>query len=472
MSNNSPQAGARSDKGPARSANEDAFWVSDARFPLQLGALYLVADGVGGQEHGATAAQKAVQVISTAFYHLRRSGSAIPEALNDAIHQANQAIYEQAQALNVSRMGCTLVAAVQHESTLYIAHVGDARAYLLMENRLRKLTRDDTWVQKQVDAGIITYEEAEKHELRNIVTQVLGNKLDITVHQSTHRDLRAGDIFLLCSDGLHGVLGDADMYLLLKNNPPQEAADALVQAAIDAQTKDNVTAVVVNMGLQKVRRGKVPPPPPKPEPEDEQPAGRQRPPAWVIATIATIALIVIGFLLYSLWSSGDEPTPTAPASLEQTGVEPLVVSPDTAVPPTLEPTQPPPTEALAIPTAIVPTAALPTATPLPAPTLPPPPTETPAPQLGCVVYDGQLFVWQDNQVFSNTCDHVAQAGQVLFNGDIVEIIDNNLIQANGPDQSCDPHQFINVRSVEQPALAGWVIAFGIQPIQPGDVCPP
>lgn len=293
MSNHSPQVGAKSDKGPTRSANEDAFWVSGVQSPLKYGALYLVADGVGGQEHGAVAAQQAVQVISTAFYQLRQSGATIPQALNDSILQANQSIYERAQAMNVSRMGCTLVTAVQHEGQLYVAHVGDARAYLLMENHLRRLTRDDTWVQKQVDAGIITYEEAARHELRNVVTQVLGNKLDITVHQSAAYELRAGDTYLLCSDGLHGVLSKEQLFKLMKNNPPQVAADALVKAAIEAQTKDNVTAVVVNSGIKKARRGKVPPPP-------KQESDRTGLPLWVIVTFVTAVLLLLGFLIYNL----------------------------------------------------------------------------------------------------------------------------------------------------------------------------
>ena len=266
MSNHLPQVGAKSDKGPTRSANEDAFWVSDAHSP--------------------------VQVISAAFYQPRHSGSTIQEALNDTILQANRAIYERAQAMNVSRMGCTLVAAVQHEGQLYVAHVGDARAYLLMENHLRRLTRDDTWVQKQVDAGIITYEEAAKHELRNIVTQVLGNKLEINVHQSATYELRAGDTYLLCSDGLHGVLSKEQLFKLMKDNPPQAAADALVAAAIEAQTRDNVTAVVVNSGVKTARRGKVPPPPR----QESDPAGL---PLWVKVTLVTVVLIFLGFLIYN-----------------------------------------------------------------------------------------------------------------------------------------------------------------------------
>ncbi|MCB9420408.1 MAG: serine/threonine-protein phosphatase [Ardenticatenaceae bacterium] len=292
MSKHLPKAGARSDQGPVRTANEDAFWISDDQTPLEYGALYLVADGVGGQEHGAVAAQQAAQVISTAFYQMRRSGLTIPQALNDSILQANQAIFERAQAMNVTRMGCTLVAAVQHEGKLHVAHVGDARAYLKMENHLRRLTRDDTWVQKQVDAGIITYEEAANHELRNIVTQVLGNKLDITVHQSAVYELRAGDTYLLCSDGLHGVLSIEQLFMLMKDNSPQAAADAMVKAAIEAQTRDNVTAVVVDSNVKKARRGKVPP--------SKQTNEKSGVPLWVIVTIATAVVLLLGFLLYRL----------------------------------------------------------------------------------------------------------------------------------------------------------------------------
>jgi protein phosphatase len=162
-----------------------------------------------------------------------------------------------------------------------------------MENHLRRLTRDDTWVQKQVDAGIITYEEAANHELRNIVTQVLGNKLDITVHQSASYELRAGDTYLLCSDGLHGVLSKEQLFKLMKNVPPQDAAEALVKAAIDAQTKDNVTAVVVNSGVKKARRGKVPP-------LAKQKSEQSGLPLWVKVTIATAVLLLLVFLIYTL----------------------------------------------------------------------------------------------------------------------------------------------------------------------------
>ncbi|HEX6385374.1 MAG TPA: protein phosphatase 2C domain-containing protein, partial [Anaerolineae bacterium] len=186
---NQDLVGVNSDKGPVRPANEDAFWVPDAGTPTELGALYVVTDGVGGQEEGAAAAELAARVVRDAFYQLRQSGEPVQAALERAIHQANQAVYEEGQARG-GRMGCTIVAAVQNQGSLYVAHVGDARAYLLRDGRLQQLTRDDTWVQKQVDAGLISAEAAAQHELRNVVTQVLGNRPEVNINLAEARALR------------------------------------------------------------------------------------------------------------------------------------------------------------------------------------------------------------------------------------------------------------------------------------------
>ena len=294
MNNFSPTyVGAKSDQGPVRSNNEDAYWVSDLKTPTELGALYIVADGVGGQEYGEVAAQQAVQIINERFYAWRQQGNLIQEALERAIHEANLAIYEEAQARGQGRMGCTLVAAVQFEGHLYIAHVGDARAYLLLGNRLRRLTRDDTWVQRQVEAGAMTAAEAEKHELRNVVTQVLGNKEAIDVHLSEPQELYSGDVFLLCSDGLHDVVTKEQLAKLLKYNEPQAAAEALVEAAIKGETRDNVTAVVVNSGVVPGR--------------EERPVVARRPlaalpiPLWVMVTLGSYLLCLLFWRRCVFW---------------------------------------------------------------------------------------------------------------------------------------------------------------------------
>jgi PPM family protein phosphatase len=462
MDDISALVGANSNQGPYRSGNEDAYWVSTAQTPIQYGALYIVADGVGGQEHGAAAAQLAVQVIQDVFYQARRSGRMISDALEDAILQANQAVYDQAQARS-SKMGCTVVATVQHKNQLYVAHVGDARVYLLLENRLRQLTRDDTWVQRQLDAEIITAEEAKNHEWRNVVTQVLGNKLEITVHQSEPQPLQPGNIFLLCSDGLHGVLSSETMYRLMKSNPPQAAADRLVQAAIEANTKDNVTAVVVHAAPTIPKA--IPPPA---APQQKQTAGLH-PPLWVTVTVITAIILLIGITLFRAWPSGDTP------SNQNEGLDseaaPLLV--DTAVPPSPAPTLPQPaiiaTEPIPQPTEppqiVLPTLPANTATPEPTLTATPPP-------LAYVSTEGQLFVWQDSQIQANTCGQFAQEGFVLQDGDQVRILNNNAISIAGPDETCLINDFIKIQSVDNPEVEGWVLANSLCLPRPEENCLP
>ncbi|MCZ7673603.1 MAG: protein phosphatase 2C domain-containing protein [Chloroflexi bacterium] len=156
MSNYDPAlVGAVTDKGLYRSENEDAYWQPDPTTPTHLGALYLVADGVGGQEYGGIAARIVTAVLSEAFYRGREQGRRFLEALRFGITQANQAVFDEAQASGV-RMGATVVTAVHHQGQLFIAHVGDSRAYQPHERALTPLTRDDSFVQQQLDAGVIT----------------------------------------------------------------------------------------------------------------------------------------------------------------------------------------------------------------------------------------------------------------------------------------------------------------------------
>jgi protein phosphatase len=240
--------GGATDKGPRRSENQDAFWIPGAATPTDLGALYLVADGVGGQQDGAVAAKLAVEIVQQVFYELRGEGEAVSIALKNGLEKANEVILKEAQKRQVRKMGSTFVAVVLDGDKLTAAHVGDARAYLVRQGKMQALTRDDTWVQRQVDAGLISAEEAAKHEFRNVVTQVLGNRPDITVNLSKSHTLQPGDAIMLCSDGLYDVLSDGQMTSLILENEPQRAAESLVQAAVKAEATDNITAVVVRTG--------------------------------------------------------------------------------------------------------------------------------------------------------------------------------------------------------------------------------
>ncbi|HIP69779.1 MAG TPA: hypothetical protein EYH05_00095 [Anaerolineae bacterium] len=418
--------GARSDKGPFRSTNQDAYWVSDTGDPIALGELYIVTDGVGGQEYGAAAAQLAAQAINTQFYRRRQAGEPVAEALGQAIYQANEAVYQQAQERGGVKMGCTVVAAVQHEGLLYVAHVGDARVYLLHKNKLRQLTRDDSWVQKQIDAGIITPEEAENHQMRNVVTQALGNNLDITVHQSQHENFRSGDRLLLCTDGLHGVLSDAEISKLLKNNPPQTAADKLVQAAIDAGTQDNVTAVVVQLQKSSGAMGAT------------AVSGSRRPvPLWAIVTLITLALLALAWGIYAFWPASDAPNETAPGPNQRNILPTLIAT--AQLPAAGQPTAVPPTD-----TTVPPAEPTATETPLP-PTATPTSTDTATPPPRTAVVQSEAgvnlrpFPGADNQPLG-----------ILPDGTLIELL---------PGREKDDNQLIwqQVR-VPDSGQEGWVAA--------------
>lgn len=369
--------GGMTDKGPVREANEDAFALPVAGDPTQLGMLVIVADGVGGQEHGALASSTAVATLRPTFYDARRAGQSVPDALREAVQAANRAVYDLAQEKGAQRMGCTLVAAVQDQDQLYAAHIGDARLYLLRGTRLNQLTRDDTWVQQQVDAGIITPEQAAKHELRNVVTRVMGNEPELEANYLGPETLRSGDRLLLCSDGLYDVLTSEKMASILSRFTPQNATEELVQAAVNAGASDNVTAVVLKVGAlaeatlsgvaplvsadapeeqpTEMMPAVVPASPPSPPPPQKKSRGS----AWLVILLLVVGLLAVAaaavLLVFPLTRSDSGPVATAvvPTIASTAGI-PATSTPVPA--PTAQPT----TTLAPEPTAVPPTDAPPT----------------------------------------------------------------------------------------------------------------
>jgi protein phosphatase len=476
--------GGATDAGPRRSENQDIFWIPDESSATHLGTLILVADGVGGQEDGADAAQLAALTSHRVFYDQRQQGKAIPAALKDALEQANQAVYEEAQDRDVKRMGSTFVAAVQDAGLLVVAHVGDARAYLVRQGELRQLTRDDTWVQRQVEAGLITEEEAAKHEFRNVVTQVLGNKPEINVHLSQTHALQQGDIVLLCSDGLYDVLADSRMVSLLTDNGAKSAARLLVEEAIRAEATDNITAVVMRMDPLVPLADEptiVPPPveladepalvpvaaaaaPVSPPPVDKK--GKVAKWLIVLAIIAVVLIIAtpVAFWLSNQNAEGEpaaaEPTIPAegqlatqdsPSALRPVGhtrtIQAATVTDQERVA-TIEPPA----------TATIPP--LDTAISLPTPTL----VAAPEPG-GCA--NGRLFpyIWNDTQINAG-CGTTFLELEV---GDEVRILSDQPIAPGG---NCGVGRFIKIRSIADATLEGWVHEGAIDLIAPGESCSP
>lgn len=230
--------------GLVRQANEDYF----GNFETKNGYVFLVCDGMGGHAGGAKASQIAVSVIKDC---LQQTDYNSPyEALSQSITSANQAILNYAQNNpELTGMGTTCVAVLIIGSDVYYAHVGDSRIYLFSNKKLIKITKDHSFVQNMVDLGAMTEDEAEKHPRKNEITNALGlkNMNPPTVCASPIKAAK-GDMFLLCSDGLTGMVHDNDIESVLKNKMELQAkANHLVDLANTAGGKDNVTVQIVGI---------------------------------------------------------------------------------------------------------------------------------------------------------------------------------------------------------------------------------
>jgi PPM family protein phosphatase len=227
---------ARTDTGRARSANEDSYWVHSP--------LFVLADGMGGAQAGEVASQTAVGVFSD-HGGLPDGPGTYEERLAELVAQANGRVYAQAQSDDqFAGMGTTLTVAYVGEDDLAIAHVGDSRFYVLRDGELEQLTDDHSLVGELVRRGQISAEEAEDHPQRSIITRALGIEGEVTVDHFSW-PVRDGDVFLLCSDGLTGMVPDAAVAEILVSAPSLAvAAQQLVAAANEAGGRDNITVVL------------------------------------------------------------------------------------------------------------------------------------------------------------------------------------------------------------------------------------
>ncbi len=233
------QTAAATDRGLVRAVNEDAVVADPA-----LGLL-VVADGMGGHRAGDVASRIAV---STIYRHLRAAPlSADPgESLVSALAEANRAIYQESLAREALRgMGTTVAAAVARGRAVWTAHAGDSRVYLYVDGGLTQLTEDHSVVAEMVRRGEISADDARRHPLRNVVTRCLGTEPHVAA------DLRAvawgrGDILLVCSDGLTGMLEDRQIADILRAGCGELDAicGELIEAANAAGGRDNISVVL------------------------------------------------------------------------------------------------------------------------------------------------------------------------------------------------------------------------------------
>lgn len=241
---------ARSEIGHARENNEDKFdFYEPDEEPLLAarGSVYLVCDGMGGHNAGQIASELAAKQFLHAYYHL---GGTAQEAARHAILQAHHYIAEMASKIP-SRygMGTTLTALILKQDEGILAHVGDSRCYRLREGVLEQLSRDHTLVARLVEQGILTPEQAKYHPQRNVIRQAVGvadpsEPLEPDIETFP---LQAGDLYLLCSDGLTDMVDDAEIEAILRDEPPTRAAWRLVDRALANGGRDNITVVLVRV---------------------------------------------------------------------------------------------------------------------------------------------------------------------------------------------------------------------------------
>jgi PPM family protein phosphatase len=243
-------AAALTDVGRQRSNNEDSYllWepTSDADF-RRKGCLAVVADGMGGYEGGEKASRLAVDTVRDIY---DRDFAANPqETLIAALTTAHSVIQRYAfDHPQLQGMGTTCTAASLIGRELRFAHVGDSRLYLVHNDSISRLTRDDSYVGRLVENGIVPAEEAETHPRRHILTAALGSGPEITPSiPPSPITLAKGDSLLLCTDGLWSLIPDPDLLRIVKAHPPTEACSQLVKTALNRGAPDNLTVLILRL---------------------------------------------------------------------------------------------------------------------------------------------------------------------------------------------------------------------------------
>jgi serine/threonine protein phosphatase PrpC len=226
---------ARTDTGRVRSANEDSFVEAPAR------GLWAVADGMGGHVNGA----RASKAVAESLLATPLDGTFEADSLRvaDAIHAANAKVHGESTAIG-KPMGSTVAALLLRDESFAVLWAGDSRVYLLRDGALHRLTRDHTQVQELVDRGLLTPEEAVNHPMSHVITRAVGVQDALQVDAIADQPL-AGDVFLLCSDGLYGVVSDEEIAAFLSAHRPAQACERLVELCLERGAPDNVTVIAV-----------------------------------------------------------------------------------------------------------------------------------------------------------------------------------------------------------------------------------
>ena len=230
------------DIGMVRRSNQDSI--------IHEGCLAGVADGMGGHLGGETASS----LCRDTLCEFLRNKAPNAEALVDGVNRANKAVFDRSEADETVRgMGTTLCVMWIGEKELYLAHIGDSRCYRFTGGKLSQVTDDHSMVMEMVRAGMLTAEAAAVHPMRNVITRAVGTDPDVETDLMTFPCVD-GDLWLLCSDGLHGMVSDEEMAAILGGEDPDaEKAQRLMDAALAAGGHDNVSIVLVRIGSGEVK---------------------------------------------------------------------------------------------------------------------------------------------------------------------------------------------------------------------------
>ena len=273
----------RTDVGKSRDHNEDSFLVADLtkrNASLQpdvrqhtvgrRGSLFMVADGMGGAAAGEVASEMATTTVYNHMITQWGNDQEVTEQrfayrLKEAVELANQNIHEYAKShLEVRGMGTTTTAAGVFDGALYLSQIGDSRGYLIRQNQIAQITKDQSLMQRLVDAGELTEEEAAVSERRNIILQALGPDPHVKV-DLTRQELRRGDILVMCSDGLSGLVKKEEILsIVMQATDLVGACKQLIELANSRGGPDNITCIVARFTGDGL-----------PEPDGSEPLGHR-----------------------------------------------------------------------------------------------------------------------------------------------------------------------------------------------------
>ena len=241
-----------------RASNEDnmsSYVPEDAQVMAKKGALFVVADGLGGHVQGEVASELAVNTIRDIYY--QDTDEDIALSLRKAVEHANALIWqrngekfqdatedEKAQG----GMATTCVAAVLQDDHVYVANAGDSLAFIMRAEQVMQIAQNHSWVAEQVLAGLLTKEQARSHEKRNMISRCLGTKANVEVYVASEM-VQDGDVLLLCTDGLWSLVEEDELRSIVEQYDPEESAKRLVERANENGGPDNITAVVVRVSL-------------------------------------------------------------------------------------------------------------------------------------------------------------------------------------------------------------------------------